>query len=96
MMRHTTYDIRHTKVGLTSIELIIVIVMFVILALVMFSVFRAVLLIWSSQEERAGIDINLDIGIEKIVRDLREAKLVQSAADYDEIRFTHDFSTYQV
>ena len=84
------------KRGLTLIELMIVIVLFIILALVTVYIFRAVLLSWSSQETRTGIDINLDRGIEEVVRDLREAKKVQSTAGYDEIRFTPDESTYYI
>ncbi len=75
------------KKGLTLIELMITIVMFAILAGVTTYVFRAILLSWSSQETRAGIDINLDRGIEEVVRDLREAKAIQSVNN-DEIRFT--------
>lgn len=65
----------------------ITIVMFVILLTVTVYVFRAVLLSWSGQEERAGIDIVLDRGIEEMVRDLREAKDVDFLND-DELRFT--------
>ena len=70
--------------------------MFAILAVVTAYVFRAVLLSWSSQETRAGIDIVLDRGIEEMVRDLREAKEIQSTAGYDEIRFSQDQSTYYI
>lgn len=77
-----------TKKGLTLIELMITVVIFAILTGVMFSIFRAVLLSWSSQEERTGIDISVDIGIEKIARELREAIDVQSTDDYHEMRFT--------
>jgi hypothetical protein len=62
--------------------------MFAILTVVILSVFRAVLLSWSSEEARVDIDIGLDTGIEKMVRELREAIEVQSAAEYNEIRFT--------
>lgn len=58
-------------------------------------IFRAVLLSWSSQETRSGIDINLDRGIEEIVRDLREARQVQSVNN-DEVRFTQDQSNYYI
>jgi len=74
----------------------ITIVMFAILVSVTLYIFRAVLLSWSSQETRTGIDIGLDRGIEEMVRDLREAKLVQSTPSYDEIRFTSDYSTYYI
>lgn len=81
------------KSGLTLIELMIVIVMFVILVTVVFYIFRAVLLNWSSQETRAGIDISLDVEIEGMVRDLREATDITSVND-DEIRFTEGGSDY--
>lgn len=77
------------KKGLTLIELMIVIVMFVILTAVTVYIFRAILLSWYSQEKRAGIDISLDIGIEKMIRNLREATAISSTND-DEIRFTTD------
>ena len=57
-------------------------------------ILRAVLLNWSSQETRSGIDIGLDRGIEEMVRDLREAKAIQSSGD--EIRFTQDQTTYYI
>ena len=63
------------------------------LALVSTFVFRAILLSWSSQEKRAGIDINLDRGIEEVARDLRKARQVQSTTNYNEIRFRHGTST---
>ena len=74
----------------------ITIVMSVILTAVAFLVFRAVLLNWSSSEERAGIDTTLDKGIEDMVRDLREVELIQSTAAYDEIRFTPDYTNYYI
>ncbi len=82
------------KKGLTLIELMIVIIMFVILAGVTIYILRAVLLSWSSQETRSGIDISLDRGIEEIVRDLREARQVSSVND--EIRFTQDLTNYYI
>ncbi len=75
-----------TKDGLTLIELMTSIVLLVILTGVVVYVLRAVLLSWSSQETRAGVDISLERGIEEIVRDLREVKAVQSSND--EIKFT--------
>ena len=73
------------KDGFTLIELVMVFALVVILFLSTAFVFRAVLLSWGSQETRAGIGINLDRGLEEIVRDLRKAKEVQSTSD--EIRF---------
>lgn len=79
------------KKGLTLIELMIVIIMFVILTGVIVCVLRAVLLSWSSQETRAGVDISLDRGIEEVVRDLREGRQVNTVNN-DEIRFTQDLA----
>lgn len=81
------------KRGFTLIELMITIVMLAALVGVAAYVFRAVLLNWSSEETRAGVDISLDRGIEEMVRDLREAKQV-SYVNNDEIRFTPDQSNY--
>ncbi len=58
-------------------------------------ILRAVLLSWSSQETRSGIDISLDRGIEEMVRDLREARQVQ-LVNNDEIRFTQGQTTYYI
>lgn len=71
--------------GFTLIELVMVIGLVVILILATAFVFRAVLLGWFSEETRAGIGINLDRGLEEIVRDLRQARQAQSAGN--EIRF---------
>lgn len=73
----------------------ITIVMLVALVGITAYVFRAVLLSWSSQETRAGIDISLDRGIEEMARDLREAKEA-SYVNNDEIRFTQDQSNYYI
>ena len=70
--------------------------LFAVLAVSAVYVFRAVLLSWSSAEERSGIDIALDRAIEEMVRDLREAKEIQSTAGRDEIRFSHDQVTYYI
>lgn len=79
------------KKGLTLVELIVVIMLFVLLAAVTVYVFRAIALSWSAQEERAGVDIMIDKSVEGIVRELREATEVRlgpgPADDYDEIRF---------
>lgn len=83
------------KKGFTLVELIMTILMLVVLVGVTVFVFRAVLLSWSSQERRSGIDISLDRGIEEMVRDLRDARQVQSVNN-DEIRFTQDQSTYYI
>jgi len=83
------------KKGLTLIELMMVIVLFVILTAVVVYILRAVLLSWSSQETRSGVDISLDRGIEEMVRDLREARQV-SVVNNDETRFTHDLTNYYI
>lgn len=86
---------RKTKKGLTLIEMMIAIVMLVGLTGAITYIFRAVLLSWSSQDTRAGIDINLDRDIEKVVRDLRKSKQA-STVNNDEIRFSHDKVIYYI
>lgn len=78
--------IRTTNNGLTLIELVITIVMFIIIIGVAVYVFRAILISWSAEELRAGIDITVDRTVEEMVRVLRETKVVQS--NNDEIRYT--------
>lgn len=81
------------KNGFTLAELTISVILFAVLALVTTFVFHAILLSWSSQEKRAGIDINLDRGIEEMVRDLRKGRQVQSTTNYHEVRFRQGAST---
>lgn len=73
----------------------ITIVMLMALVGVTAYIFRAVLLSWSSEETRAGVDISLDRGIEEMVRDLREAKQA-SYVNNDEIRLTPDQANYYI
>ena len=73
--------------GFTLVELVMVILLFSVLSVSTVSLLRVILLNWSSQEIRSGIDINLDRGIEEMVRNLRQATSVQSTANYDEIRY---------
>ena len=80
--------------GFTLLELMITIIMFTALVIVSFYVFRVVIVTWVSQETRGGVDITLDAGMEKVVRDLREATTIQSSND--EIRFTTDKVTYYI
>ena len=68
--------------------------MLVILTAASAYIYHAILLVWSSQEKRAGIVTDIDRAIEELARDLREAKQVQSADD--EIRFTQDNSAYYI
>jgi len=86
------------KKGLTLVELLITIVLFALLATAAVYVFRAVLLSWSSQEERTGIDIMLDKSLETLVRNLRGATAVRLGPnlgdDYEEIRFTQGGTDY--
>ncbi len=85
---------RTNRGGLTLIELMITIAMLVVLTLVLVSVLRVILLSWSSEETRAGIDINIDRGVEEVVRDLRDVKAVQCSND--EIRFSPDLVSYYI
>ena len=80
--------------GFTLLELMITIIMFSALVIVSVYVFRVVLSTWVSLETRGGLDITLDAGMEKIVRDLREATAINSSND--QIRFTTDNVTYYI
>ena len=80
--------------GFTLLELMITLIMFAALAIVSVYIFRVVLLTWVSQEARGGVDITLDAGTEKVVRDLREATAISSSND--QIRFTADNVTYYI
>ncbi|MFA4889538.1 MAG: prepilin-type N-terminal cleavage/methylation domain-containing protein [Candidatus Omnitrophota bacterium] len=82
------------KKGMTLIEVIIASLMLVVLAGVIAYVFRAVILSWSSEETRTGIDVVLRRGAEELSRDLRKARAVQSSND--EIRFTQNLSSYYI
>jgi len=85
-----------SKRGLTLIELLITVAMFAVLAAASAYVFRAVLISWSGQETRAGVNISMDWRIEEMVRELREATEIQSTAGYDEIRYTADGVNYYI
>jgi hypothetical protein len=78
----------------TLMELLLTMLMVAVLMWAAVYVFQAVLLSWSSQETRAGLDININKGIEMVVIDLRRASSVQSSND--EIRFTADGTTYYI
>ena len=81
------------KRGITLIEIMVAVALFAILAVATVLVFRAILLSWASQETRAGIDIALDVEVEEVVRDLREATAI-SSVNSDEVRFTAGGSDY--
>ena len=78
----------------TLIELLLAMLMIAILIWAAVYTFQAVLLNWSSQETRTGLDISLNKGIEMMVIDLRQASSVQSSSN--EIRFTADNITYYI
>lgn len=80
--------------GFTLFEVIITVFLFSLLAAAIMVIFKTVILNWASMENRIGIEVVLDRGIEEISRDLREAKLVQSSND--EIRYTPDNSNYYI
>ena len=85
---------RQSSRGITLIELLISVVLMSILGFVAVTVFNAVLLGWSNQVERSGVDIQLDQAMEEMARDLREATTVVSTASYDEVRYSTDSSTH--
>lgn len=80
--------------GLTFIELIMTASMMAVLVGAVICIFLVVLRGWSTQLDRAGINIQIDRGIEEMTGDLREAKEIQSAND--EIRFTKDQTAYYI
>jgi len=84
------------KRGLTLVEVLIATVMLAAVAGVAVFLLNAMLKTWVSQEARAGIGINLDWRMEEMVRDLREAREVQSLAGRNEIRFTRDGALYYI
>lgn len=86
---------KKTKKGLTLIEAMIAVAMLVILTGAITYAFRAVLLSWSSQETRTGINVNLKYDIEDIVRELRGSRQA-GAVNNDEVRFSQDKVTYYV
>ena len=73
--------------GFTLIEVMIAVVLFSILSVSSVFLLRAILVNWSGEEARSGLQINLDRGMEEMERDLRKATQVQSTANYDEIRY---------
>lgn len=79
--------------GFTLIELMITLLLFAALAVTTAYLFRAGLLVWAGQEKRAGIQVELDRGIEEMARDLRKSRQVQSTANYNEIRFRQGTAT---
>ncbi len=87
---------RHSAQGVTLIELVISLVLMSVLGWAAVTVFNVVILSWSNQVERTGIDIQLDRAVEVMARDLREAIAVQSTADYDEVRYSEDSSTHYI
>jgi len=82
--------------GVTLIELVISLVLMSVLGWVAVTIFNVVLLGWSNQVERAGIDTQLDRAVEVMARDLREAIAIQSTAGYDEVRYSEDSSTHHI
>ncbi len=94
-MKKKYYKRRDTKRGLTLIELLITVIMCIILTGASMYIFRAVLLNWVGSEERTGVDISIDRGIEEAVRDLREARQI-SFINNDEIRFTQDLTNFYI
>ncbi|MCK4248187.1 MAG: hypothetical protein KAX15_00250, partial [Candidatus Omnitrophica bacterium] len=82
------------KQGLTLVELILSLGMFVILVSVVLYVYHIFLFCWFSTDQRAGINIELERGLKIIAADLREAKQIQLEPDYNEIRFTRNESAY--
>lgn len=88
--------IRQRQRGLTLVELIIAVALVGLLGSAAVTIFNAVMLSWSAQTQRQGTDLQLDRAVEEMVRDLRKATQVQSAAGRDEIRYTQDGSNFYI
>ena len=73
--------------GLTLIELLIAIMLMSALMGAMVYIFQAVLLSWSSQETRAGVNISSSFTITSMVQDLRKAVVISDNSGAHEIRF---------
>ncbi len=75
--------------GITLLELVITIMFILILTGVTVFVYRSVLLSWSFQDERGGLGVLLDRGMERMARDLREAKTIydERVGYSEEVRF---------
>ncbi len=82
--------------GMTLIEVMISLLLFSALVVGATIVFNTVLLSWASSGTRSGIEIPLERAMEEMARDLREARQIQSTANYDEVRYTTDGSTFSV
>ncbi len=82
--------------GVTLIELMIAVLLLSVLIGGSAVVFNTLLLSWASQTQRSGADLQLERAVEETVRDLREARQIQSISGYDEIRYTTDGSTFQI
>lgn len=89
--------IRNTKnQGVTLIELVLALVLLTALSGGAMLIFNTLLLGWAGQSDRSGADLQLDRAMEEMVRDLREARQVQSVAGRDEVRYTTDGATFQI
>jgi len=84
------------RLGLTLIELILTLGMFVILISIVLYVYHIFLFCWFSTDQRAGINIELERGVRFMVEDLREAKEIKIEPDFNEIRFTTNETTYYI
>ena len=82
--------------GVTLIEFMISLILLSVVGTAAVLIFKTILLSWSAQTERIGVDLPLDRAVVEMVRDLREAKQVQSTSGYREIRYTRDGSTYYI
>lgn len=73
--------------ALTLVELLIAMALIALLVGASAYVFRVILVTWSSQETRVGVDVAVKRGFEQLVRDIRGAKEV-SVVNSNELRFT--------
>lgn len=73
--------------GVTLIELVIALLLFAVLMTAAAFAMNPILLAWSSQQDRMGLQRQVQQGLEKALRDLRLANALQNDAS-DAIRYT--------
>ena len=72
-LRHTTYNIRHTKQGFTIIEVLFVVALVAVLLAVIYPYLRSFHTSWQSVDRRSEVIQNARIGMDKMVREFRQA-----------------------
>lgn len=79
----------HPPYGVTLVELMVTLGLFAALMTAVVLSFRPILLAWSNHQDRMSLQTQVQAGMEKVIRDLRLAKAMQSDTMVtDAIRFT--------